>query len=419
MDSNNLFERLEQVIKSSINGNRPYYTFREAAERFIKENSHKRSLKRDIQLIRILDPYIGVLSLDLIHMGTLQIYINERKKEKVKTRTINMGLQVVRRILNLASTEWFDENGLTWIASAPKIKLMKEHDKGKPYPLSWEEQDHLFAYLPTHLRQMSLFAVNTGCRDQEICQLKWDWEVYVSQLDTSVFIVPADIVKNGHDRVIILNDSAMEAINKQRGIHEEFVFTYRGKSVKHMLNSAWKNARIKAGLEKVRVHDLKHTFGRRLRAAGVSLEDRQDLLGHKSNRITTHYSAAELNSLIIAANKVCYQEGAPTLTLLKLVKITKSEKDKRAYREIGGSCASRTRDQRIKSPSKSARQSLSTTMRERVKMKCIYFCNEKELEEKNVFKKEYDSQLKSPASQLPEPKEECFYSVPLSHMPVS
>ncbi len=30
-----------------------------------------------------------------------------------------------------------------------------------------------------------------------------------------------------------------------------------------------------------------HTFGRRLRAAGVSYEDRQDLLGHKSGRITT------------------------------------------------------------------------------------------------------------------------------------
>ncbi len=55
----------------------------------------------------------------------------------------------------------------------------------------------------------------------------------------------------------------------------------------------------------VRVHDLKHTFGRRLRAAGVSFEDRQDLMGHKSNRITTHYSAPELKNLINAANKVC------------------------------------------------------------------------------------------------------------------
>ena len=61
-----------------------------------------------------------------------------------------------------------------------------------------------------------------------------------------------------------------------------------------MLNSAWKKARERAGLPQVRVHDLKHTFGRRLRAAGVSFEDRQDLLGHRSGRITTHYSAAEL-----------------------------------------------------------------------------------------------------------------------------
>jgi hypothetical protein len=44
-----------------------------------------------------------------------------------------------------------------------------------------------------------------------------------------------------------------------------------------MNNSAWKRARKKVELERVRVHDLKHTFGRRLRAAGVSFEDRQDL----------------------------------------------------------------------------------------------------------------------------------------------
>ena len=41
---------------------------------------------------------------------------------------------------------------------------------------------------------------------------------------------------------------------------------------------------------------LKHTFGYRLRAAGVGFEDRQDLLGHKSNRITTHYSNSALSN---------------------------------------------------------------------------------------------------------------------------
>lgn len=46
---------------------------------------------------------------------------------------------------------------------------------------------------------------------------------------------------------------------------------------------AWKKARIKIGLQQVRVHHLKPTFGRRLRSMGVSFEDRQNLLGHKSS----------------------------------------------------------------------------------------------------------------------------------------
>ena len=93
-----------------------------------------------------------------------------------------------------------------------------------------------------------------------------------------------------------------------------------------MNNTAWKSARERAadkwaerhgepapdGFRKVRVHDLKHTFGRRLRAAGVSFEDRQDLLGHKSGRITTHYSQAELSNLIAAAEKVCESESRKT-----------------------------------------------------------------------------------------------------------
>ncbi len=90
-----------------------------------------------------------------------------------------------------------------------------------------------------------------------------------------------------------------------------------------MYKTAWKAARESAaekweeqreespaeGFSKLRVHDLKHTFGQRLRAAGVSFEDRQDLLGHRSGRITTHYSQAELTNLIDAADKVCTTES--------------------------------------------------------------------------------------------------------------
>lgn len=45
---------------------------------------------------------------------------------------------------------------------------------------------------------------------------------------------------------------------------------------------------------------------------------RQDLLGHKNGRITTHYSQVELINLIQAANKVCDSDShKPTLTVLR------------------------------------------------------------------------------------------------------
>lgn len=168
-----------------------------------------------------------------------------------------------------------------------------------------DEQVRLFNALPRHLRRMALFKVNTGCRQQEVCQLRWDWEIKIPELNTSVFIVPAwmnvelscgkiekiQLVKNGEDRLIVLNDFAKSVIEEVRGIHQKFVFTYEYKKGHHrpvevINNSAWKRARNAVGLPQVRVHDLKHTFGQRLRAVGVSREDRKDLLGHKSREIT-------------------------------------------------------------------------------------------------------------------------------------
>ncbi len=58
---------------------------------------------------------------------------------------------------------------------------------------------------------------------------------------------------------------------------------------------------------------MRHTFGHRLRAAGVSCEDRQDLLGHKSARITTHYSSPDLVRLLDAANLLCEKGPATVL----------------------------------------------------------------------------------------------------------
>jgi integrase len=191
----------------------------------------------------------------------------------------------------------------------------------------------------------ALFAVNTGCREQEICQLRWEWEVKVSDLDTSVFVLPETMTKTGTERVVVLNAIAKRVIDSRRGIHKEFVFTYRGNPVSRLHNTAWKRAWKEAKLPTEQgilkgVHNLRHTFGRRLRGAGIPLETRKALLGHANGDITTHYSAAELSELIDAVETIVNRGSnqSPTLTLVskgaksvgKLSEMKKGRSAKRA-----------------------------------------------------------------------------------------
>ncbi len=346
-----LARRIDQIRTAALYGLRSDHTFRAAATKFLEENQHKRSIGDDAMLLKQLDPFIGDLRLKQVHIGSLQRFIAKRRSDGLKSRSINNALALVRHILNLAASEWRDDQGLTWLEYAPKIKLLPVKDGRLPYPLSREEQAMLFQELPDHLARMVLFKVNTGCREQEVCGLRWDYEVKVPELETSVFIVPGEKVKNGQDRLVVLNRIARSVVDSQRRRHAEYVFAYAPKQPRatagqsaHALelrplaamnSTAWKSARVRAaakleqqtgapapeGFRKVRVHDLKHTFGRRLRAAGVSFEDRQDLLGHKSGRITTHYSAAELESLIEAADRVCDEKShkSPTTTGIRRI----------------------------------------------------------------------------------------------------
>ncbi len=180
---------------------------------------------------------------------------------------------------------------------------------------------------------MALFKVNTGTREREVCQLRWDWEVEVPEQETSVLLIPGKMVKNKDDRLVVLNRLAKSVIDAQRGKHATRVFAFRGRPVGKIYNSGWKRAREDAaeayardtgkpvtwGFANLRVHDLKHMFGRRLRAAGVPLETRKVLLGHRDGDITSHYSAPEIEELREAENRVCDggSRKTPALTILK------------------------------------------------------------------------------------------------------
>lgn len=329
--------RLAELISEKHEGRRrlaeQVTLFREAATRFLTEET-KRSIARDARCLELVDPAIGGLPLEQVHMGTLHSYIFGRREEGVRSSTVRRELAVVRRVLTLAARRYRHEDGSPWLKTAPPLLVMPDwEDSAAPYPLSWDEQERFFDKLPHHLRDMALFAVNTGLREQGVCFLRWDWEVRVPEMDTSIFITPGRAMeyadglwqgeKNKEDQVVVLNRVAKSVVESLRGQHPEYVFTYRGRRVQRMHNSGWKKAWKDAGLPTDTrhtrgPHNLKHTFGRRLRAAGVPLETRKVLLHHTDGDITAHYSPAELEELITAAEKVASQ-GRQVTVLRRVV----------------------------------------------------------------------------------------------------
>ena len=76
---------------------------------------------------------------------------------------------------------------------------------------------------------MALFKVNTGTRVAEVCNLRWDGEIRIPELETSVFVISGEGVKNRDDRLVMLNSVANGVVEKMRGVHSEFVFSYKGR----------------------------------------------------------------------------------------------------------------------------------------------------------------------------------------------
>lgn len=290
---------------------RPRYLFEPIAVKYLLENEEKLSIQTEAVLLEAIMPFIGHLNLEQIHDDSLQSFIKARKEAGRKNKTVNASLAVVRHILNLSARKWRDEKGRTLLETAPLISMLPLDDARKPRPISWVEQRKLLPQLPAHLQRMALFNLNTGVRDDVVCNLRWEWEVYLEELGCSVFIVPPRYVKGRKGwRPLVCNRVAQSVLDEQRGKHPEFVFTYqRGRNhephaVETMNNNGWQHARKAVGLQDVRVHDLRHTVGMRLREAGVREETIADILWHSRGTMTAHYSVAQVRELLDALNLI-------------------------------------------------------------------------------------------------------------------
>lgn len=331
-------EQMERIRLAKSIGQRGTWTFEQAAARYLELYQNKQSIVSDVYHLKPIMPFIGKLKLGQIHNETLKPFIEARKKAGRKNKTVNLSLEKVRRILNLCARDWRDENGHTWLATPPLITMLPLTDQRPPRPLMWAEQRKLLPCLPDHLAEMALFDLNTGARDEVVCNLQWSWEVPIPQLGISVFVVPKEHVKGEEkrktDRVLVCNTVAQSIVERQRGKHETHVFVYRRERVKNkhlepkmayrpvevMNNTAWQNGRKKAGLGDLHVHDLRHTVGLRLREAGVPESTVSEVLWHANKSITGHYSMAQIVEVFEALEKIKDETNRWNMSLQSLIR---------------------------------------------------------------------------------------------------
>lgn len=296
-------------------------SFIAAATRYL-QTEEKKSLDRDAECLNQIMPFIGKLPLEQIHQGTIDPYILKRREDGVKSGTVGRELAVVRRILILASRLWRDQEGRPWLAGAPPLLRFPDwNDKRKPYALDADEQKRLLELLPDHLRDMTIFALNTGMRQNNVCYLRWEWERKIKELgNRSVFLIPAKHMKNRYEALIPINRKAQAVLDSVRPLvakageeHPEFVFTYKGKPVQRINNSGWRKAWRAAGLPAEEMtmggpHNLRHTFARQLRASRVPHEAIKSLLSHVDGDVTMRYAPSEIKVLLDIVDNLVEQQ---------------------------------------------------------------------------------------------------------------
>ena len=294
-EAKEVFERYRaELFAAKEIGVRTRHTFAEAVEAHLADRSDLRSVEDEASRLAAVTKVYGDFYIDEIFWETLEPFIQAKRELGRKNATLNHYVGAVRRVLESAALRRND-NGTTWLATVPWFPSFdKKKDARVRMPLSMAEQRALFGALPDHLRLMAEFAVNTGCRDRPICRLRWDQEIAVPELGTSVFVIGN---KGGGEVVVPLNRTASSVVDACRGVHPEYVFTYRGHPLDRMNSTGWRDARKQSKVNAT-PHFLRHTFATRLRAAGVSREDRKELMGHANNDVTTEYSMADLARLL-------------------------------------------------------------------------------------------------------------------------
>jgi integrase len=273
-------------------GAKPRYSWQQAVVRWLAETSEKATHREDVTKLKWLHPYLGSLMLDEI---TLEV-IGQIKAEKLREAgkaTVNRYLALIRAVLIRARDEW------EWLERTPKIKLFKEPE-GRVRFITPDQARKLLDELPTHQRDIVLFALCTGLRQSNVLKLEWQQV----NLELGHMWVTGSQSKNRKPLSVPLNGEALAVLRRQVGKHPTRVFTYAGKPILNANTRAWREALKRAGIDDFRWHDLRHTWATWHRQSGTPTHELQQLGGWKTGVMVDRYAHFAPDHLANAAARL-------------------------------------------------------------------------------------------------------------------
>ena len=211
----------------------------------------------------------------------------------------NYALDLLRRMLNHAVTcGHLDTNPARGIKRNPRPKLTRFLSRDEVHRLH-RELDRCTGERPSRARQADIvrLLLLTGCRKSEIVTLRWrDIEGGTLNL--------AD-AKMG-PRKVLLNAPARAILERQPRSASIYVFPSPLDPGRPMSSGLplWRSVRKRAGIEDVRLHDLRHTFASHAVLQGVPLPVVSRLLGHKRPSMTLRYAHVSDRETEAAAERI-------------------------------------------------------------------------------------------------------------------
>ncbi len=199
----------------------------------------------------------------------------------------NRALSVLSKMFNLAE-DW----GLRRDGTNPARRIKKFREEEKKRYLRDNELIRLGEVLSESLEGSteSIYTVSaiqllilTGCRLSEILTLRWD---YVTQHHLEL---PDS--KTGKRRVPLPSDAYEILMELPR--HENNPYVIQGRYPNRPmvnLQKAWNRIRTQAGLEDVRIHDLRHTYASAAMRGNVDPFKLKEIMGHRNLQTTLRYA---------------------------------------------------------------------------------------------------------------------------------